>query len=101
MLGNIFFLLQRFLQKELGTADWNRLFAEAGHAPRMYLPEENYPDEEAIGLLQAAGRLTGRPVPELVEFFGYAIAPDLLGLFRSLIRPEWKTLDLLENVETM
>ncbi len=101
MLGIIFFLLQRFLQKELGTAAWNRLFAEAGLVPRMYLAEETYPDEEAIGLLQAAGRLTGRPIPDLVESFGYAIAPDLLGLFRSLIRPEWKTLDLLENVETM
>jgi Haem-NO-binding len=89
MLGNIFFLLQKFLQKELGTASWNRVFAEAGLAPRMYLPEENYPDEEAIGMLQAAGRLTGRPVPEVVESFGYAIAPELLGLFRSLISPEY------------
>ena len=101
MLGIIFFLLQRFLRKELGPAAWKQLFAEAGIGPKMYLAENTYPAEEAIGLLQAAGRLKGRSVPDLVESFGYVIAPDLLGLFRSLIRPEWKTLDLLENVETM
>src|SRR4051812_19615638 len=67
MLGQIFFSLQKFIQRRLGPEAWSRLFAEAGLAPKIYLPLSEYPDEEAVGLLLAASRLANRPVQELLE----------------------------------
>src|SRR5690242_2411391 len=101
MIGHFFFLLQKFVQKQLGTALLSQLFVEAGIPPKLYIPMENYPDEEAVTLIQAASRLSGRRIPELMESFGYALAPDLMALFRSQIKPQWKTLDLIENVESL
>src|SRR4051812_49266857 len=99
MLGQIFFSLQKFIQRRLGPEAWSRLFAEAGLAPRVYLPLAEYPDEEMIGLVLAASRLADRPVQELLEVFGVDLAADLVGLYRSLIRPEWRALDLVANAE--
>ncbi len=35
----------------------------------------------------------------VLEDFGLFIAPDLLGMYKSLIDPSWKTADLFVNVE--
>jgi hypothetical protein len=35
----------------------------------------------------------------LLEDFGEFIVPDLVSIYRSMIRPEWRTLDLIDNVE--
>src|SRR4051812_21998375 len=74
MLGQIFFSLQKFIQRRLGPEAWSRLFAEAGIAPKMYFRLSEYPDEEAVGLLLAASRLADRPVQELLEVFGVDLA---------------------------
>ena len=47
-----------------------------------------------------AAKATGKPPQIILEEFGEFIAPDLLALYRALIKPEWRTLDLLENAES-
>jgi Haem-NO-binding len=41
----------------------------------------------------------GQPLPRFLEEFGEALAPELLALHPGLVRPEWKTLDVLMNAE--
>jgi hypothetical protein len=43
--------------------------------------------------------MTGQTAPAILQDFGDFIAADLVNMYRSLVRPEWKTLELLENVE--
>src|SRR6185369_7782403 len=57
------------------------------------------PDSEAVALVTAASRITGTPVSGVLEDFGAFIVPDLLATYGSSVRPEWKTLDVLENTE--
>ena len=99
MLGLIFFSLQKFAQKQFGPTVWTRLFTEAGLPAKLYLPTTDYPDAEAIALVRAASRVSGQPVEELLEAFGTAIVPDLVSLYRSVIQPDWRTLDLIANAE--
>jgi hypothetical protein len=40
-----------------------------------------------------------RAVEAILEDFGEFMAPDLMAMYRRLIRPEWRTLDVLVNTE--
>lgn len=59
-----------------------------------------YPDEEVGQLVTAAAQTTGLAPAAILEDFGEFIAPDLLGMYRNLLKPGWRTLELLENTET-
>jgi hypothetical protein len=100
MHGAIFMQLKEFVVAHHGLPAWDRMLDMAGQPPMaLYLPTQAYPDSDAMALVGAACELTGQPVDTLLESFGSFIAPALLQMYAGLIKPEWKTLDLLLNVE--
>src|SRR5437016_4336965 len=51
--GLIFFFIQKFAEKSTGgTQSWNTLRKQASSASKTYTPVGQYPDAEAISLLQ-------------------------------------------------
>ena len=44
--------------------------------------------------------MTGLSAGELQEKFGEYLVPDLMHMYKRLIRPEWKTLDMIEHTES-
>jgi len=100
MHGTIFAELQKYVVSKLGDEAWGTLRREAGVTREHYDPLEVYPDAEVGALVSAGSRVTGIPVEALLEDFGAFIAPDLLELYWGAVRPEWRTLDLLENTES-
>lgn len=52
-----------------------------------------------MGLIGTAAGTLGMPQPMLVEDFGEFLAPVLLGLQPRSVRPEWRTLDVIEHTE--
>jgi predicted hydrocarbon binding protein len=100
MHGAIFTELQKFATSAFGAEVWRQVCDEAGVGPRVYLPVATYPDEEAIALVGAASELSGKPAAELLEAFGEYLVAPLLRTYGSLVRPEWRTLDLLEHTES-
>ncbi|HEX6641758.1 MAG TPA: heme NO-binding domain-containing protein [Thermoanaerobaculia bacterium] len=100
MHGTIFIELQKYVETKLGPAAWSTLMREAGITrEEPYDPFLTYPDEEVGALVGTASRITGTPAQALLEDFGEFIAPDLLDMYWSVIAPEWRTLDVLENTE--
>lgn len=99
MHGIIHHELQKFVVAHHDVATWRRLLETAGLANKVYLVSQNYPDEDAIALVQAASELTGSPAAAILEQFGEFIVPDLLSLYKPLVKPSWRTLDFLENTE--
>ena len=99
MHGSIFAELQKFVTTNLGAEAWRTLIRESGVPTKIYLPIREYPDEELVALVSTASRITGTPVPKLLFDYGVFIAPDLLKMYRSYIRPEWRTLDVIEHTE--
>lgn len=91
--------LRSFIEEQLGTEGWRRLLEDAELGPRVYLPIRSYPDQEMVAIVTAASRATGLPAPRLLEAFGRHVAPHLLGMYRHLLDPAWRTLDVLEHVE--
>ena len=100
MHGTIFAELQKYVVSKLGDDAWTSLKSEAGIDRERYDVMETYPDAEVGALVAAASRVTGFPAEALLEDFGAFIAPDLLDMYWAAVRPEWRTLDLLENTES-
>lgn len=101
MHGIIFAELEKYVQSKLGKGAWEKLLTASGLGFKMYLPLREYPDTEAVALVVAASKITGIEIPVILEDFGHFIAPDLLGMYRSVLKPEWKTLEVLEHTEEM
>jgi hypothetical protein len=99
MHGIIFGELKKLVDTKLGGDTWRELFKDTGLGPKVYMPVTEYPDEEAVALIGAIARRTGKAPRTIMEEFGEFIAPDLLALYRHMVKPEWRTLELLENTE--
>jgi hypothetical protein len=99
MHGIIFSELKRFVDEKLGVDAWPRLLRESGVATPAYLPVQAYPDQEVVALVSTASRLTNTPVPALLHAFGEFIVPTLVRMYGHLLKPQWKTLDVIERTE--
>ncbi len=99
MHGLIFSELKKYVDTQFGGGTWSALLKEAGLGSRLYMPIQAYPDQEAVAIVGAASRATGKEASAILEDFGEFIVPDLMSMFKAMIRPEWKTLDFIENTE--
>ena len=99
MHGIIFGELKKLVDTKVGGDTWRELLKNAGLGAKVYMPITEYPDQEAMALLGALATRTGQEPRAILEQFGEFIAPDLLALYRHMVKPEWRTLDLLENTE--
>jgi predicted hydrocarbon binding protein len=98
--GLIFFYIQKFADEATsGKTTWLKLRDTVTASDNRYLPNEVYPDEDAIELLQKIADTCGEPLPELIERFGEFLAPHLIKVASQNIDPTWRTLDLIENTE--
>ncbi len=100
MHGVIFLELRKYVEERHGAALWREALERAGLADRIFLGIEAYPDAELMKLLDAVSEETGAKRELLLEELGAFVVPDLLRTYGSLAKPGWRTLELLENVET-
>jgi Haem-NO-binding len=100
MHGIIHLELKRYLETRLGSAGWLKLLDDAGVSTSLpYVHLGEYPDEELGAIVAAAARATSSSAEAVLEAFGEFIASSLIVTYRRLIRPEWRTLDVLANTE--
>lgn len=99
MHGMIFSELRQFVEKRMGAAVWSRVVAEANLPDRLYLLAQQFPDSEFQALVAAAAKMMNIPASAFLEDLGEFVAPDLLQMHAHSVRPEWRTLDLIEHTE--
>jgi hypothetical protein len=100
MHGIIHLELKRYLETRLGQAMWLKLLEQAGVSTTLpYVHLGEYPDAELDAIVTAAARATATSAEAVLEGFGAFIASSLIVTYRRLIRPEWRTLDVLANTE--
>ena len=101
MHGIIFSEMKKYVDTKLGGNAWNELLKSAGLGVRFYTPVQSYPDEEAVAIVSAAAQATGMEAASILEDFGEFIVPDLVSMFKTMIKTDWKTLDLIEHTENV
>jgi hypothetical protein len=100
MHGIIFAELKRFVDEGHGPGVWDKLLLESGIGTKVYMAVEAYPDEEIAKLAATAAKLLGVSVPQILESFGEFMVPMLVKRYRHLIKPSWRTLDVIEHTES-
>jgi hypothetical protein len=97
--GSIFFLLKKFVDHNLPAGSWEKLNEKAGMDKPDFEMTQSYPLEAIGNIVAAASEMTGLPEDVLKERFGEYLVPDLFALYKSYLRPEWKTYDVLVHTE--
>lgn len=99
MHGLVLSELKRFTEERFGEQMWGVVLQRAGLRDRAYVTSETYPDSEFAALVGAVVSRSGVDAQVLLEQFGEFIAPTLMIAYKPYIKPEWKTLDMLEHTE--
>jgi predicted hydrocarbon binding protein len=99
MHGVVFGEMERFVAEKYGQEQWTALLNKAGLDNRIYLAMNEYPDAEIVALVTSAAEMTGLESGAVLESFGEFIAPALIKLYGHLLKPTWRTLDVIGNTE--
>ncbi|MBD2721026.1 heme NO-binding domain-containing protein [Hymenobacter armeniacus] len=99
MHGTILTLLKRYVQTQYDHSTWVKLMELSGLEHLEFDHKTAYPDEHLYALVGHAAEMTGLSAGELHEKFGEYLVPDLMYMYQKLLKPEWKTLDMLEHTE--
>jgi predicted hydrocarbon binding protein len=97
--GMIHTALQKYVEAGFGAEAWKTLLGRAGLESEIFTPLGTYPDAQIAALVTEAEALSGVPATTLLEGFGEFLVPTYLSLYGSLLKPEWRTLEVLENTE--
>jgi len=101
MHGIVFTEFKHYVERGSHDGRWHEMLHAAHVDRRVYASNRHYPDKEFFDILGAASRALNKTTDEIVEDFGVFIAPDFLGMYATLIRPEWRTLDVVEHTEAV
>ncbi|MBF0177373.1 MAG: heme NO-binding domain-containing protein [Magnetococcales bacterium] len=101
MLGIIFLAMEDFLETSIGAGAWGRAQSLAMVSEKEYLPEVDYPDQEAMALFRVATRLLETDLDTVLESLGGHMGNGLveMGISMGLIEEHWTTMDILENLQ--
>ena len=99
MHGIIHLELQKFVIGRYGEQAWSELTRRADLSGEIITPLKVYPDEHLLRLVKVASELTEVPILDLLEAFGEALVPAYVTLYGALLKPEWRTLDVIEHTE--
>lgn len=92
--------LKKYMETRYGVQEWRRYLELAGVTTTLpYVRVGYYPDEELWAIVAAVAADRGIAVETVLEDFGAATAADLMAMYPRLIRPEWRSLDLICHTE--
>ncbi|MCU7918262.1 MAG: heme NO-binding domain-containing protein [Candidatus Thiodiazotropha sp. (ex Dulcina madagascariensis)] len=99
MYGVIFHFLRDYVIERHGGKDtWQALLEAQGYKFKLYLPVQDYPDEEIVALVETASKALNVPVPDVLEDFGSYVGPQLLTFYHMYVKD--KEMNTFEVIET-
>ena len=101
MHGIFFSELRNYIEATQGKESWNVLLTRAGLANKVYISASEYPDPEIVALIVTGSTMTGLSVAQFLENFGAFLVPTLIKTFGHLLKPQWRTLDVIEHTEAV
>lgn len=82
MYGVIFTFLEEYVKERHGGKEtWHALLQANGHGYKIYGAITDYPDEEIVGLAQAAAEALNLPLAAVLEDFGSYVGPRLMSFY--------------------
>lgn len=101
MHGSICCIVKKFVETQFGKAAWDEILVTAGFEGLQLSPIGVYPDEAVIAILGAGCELLDCELDDLLGKIGRFAGPELVGFASNMLHPDWKTFELLANVESL
>ena len=99
MHGIIHLELHNFVKSQYGEEALRQLIERARPSTQVLTPLQSYPDSDIVAMVRAAEEMTGKSATALLEAFGEFLVPSYVSLYGSLLKPTWRTLDVIEHTE--
>lgn len=100
MKGIFFVQLQQYIAEHSEPDQWRQILQQADIFERkLYFSTHQYDDEEFFRIIKEAVRILGMSPEKFLNEFGTYVSGNFLKLWQPVIKPEWKTLDLLQHVQ--
>ena len=100
MHGIIFNQLIKFVRENHGYDKLNEIMKASGLKGKFYDATRSHPDGEIVAIVDAACERLGVSKEAVLEAFGMFLVPGLMKTYSAFLLPDWKTIDLLSNLET-
>lgn len=101
MHGSICCIVKKFVETNHGPEAWEAMLEHAGHKGLVLSPIGTYPDEAVFALIGAGCELLQVELEDLLRVLGRFAGPELIGFAGTMLHPDWKTFELLSNVESL
>lgn len=101
MHGSICCIVKKFVDTNHGETAWEAILDRAGLGGLVLSPIGDYPDEAVIALLGAACELLNCDLDDLLQRLGHYAAPELISFAGNMLHPDWRSFEVLANVETL
>ena len=101
MHGSICVILKKFVEQNFGREVWSEILRLAGHDGLVLSPIQNYPDEAVFAIVGAACEHLELEMGTALEAVGEFAAAELVRFARGMLHPDWKTFELLANIESL
>lgn len=101
MHGSICVIVKKFIEQNYGSVVWKDILKSAGHEGLVLSPIQSYPDEAVFAIVGSACEHLEIDMPTALEAVGKFAAPELIKFSRGMLHPEWKTFELLGNIESL
>ena len=99
MHGIVFLELRKYAVGKFGSEVWRELVRKAGLSSVFYEASRAYPDADFGRLFGAVSEHAKATPEQTMRDFGHFVVPHLVQVFKGVINPAWRALDLLENIE--
>lgn len=99
MVGTIFLAYKNFVITHYDHQVMEKTFRRAHFSPDHFAVMGVYPADNLHKLLDSLSNEVGRDKKELLEDFGFFMAPKLHKMYLHLVDPTWKTREFLLHTE--
>lgn len=100
MRGVYLVQLNKYISQKYGKEHWKEYLKKINVSEnKLYFSNNHYDEAEFINLIKEILIKTGQTREQFLESFGKFMCLFFLESYKIFIKPEWKTLDVLEHIE--
>jgi predicted Ser/Thr protein kinase len=101
MHGSICVILKKFVDQNFGNPTWCEILRLAGQEKLVLSPIQSYPDDVVLNIVGTTCEVLELDLDTALIEVGKFAAPELIRFAKGMLHPEWKSFEVLANVESL
>jgi hypothetical protein len=101
MHGSICVILKKFIEQNFGPPTWREILRLSGQESLVLSPIQTYPDDVVLRLVSMTCEVLDIDLDSALTEVGKFAAPELIRFAKGMLHPDWKSFEVLANVESL